>query len=493
MSTSTGENDTRVLRRPDSPVLAAPPPQRPAVRWLHWSVLAHALWQTPVAVALTGVLLAGGFLVAMAAGGAAHAPPHWFYLPALWAGVRFGVAAGALTGVFAGVLAGPLLLADVAAGTAQQPSDWLVRSAMFAVAGAAAPIVKRLVEVALRSRDRRFATLAEHSPYGVARVDRQGHILYVNRGLAQLADARPDELAGRVASKAGLPAMLVDALMQAADAAVRATEPATAAFSLAGPEGEVHLEVDVVPELAAGGEVETLLAAIRDVTHLRRAEEERQETFAQIVAAQEAERARIAADIHDDSVQVMTAVRMRLESLRRAAGDEAALGEQLDRLDETVEAAVERLRSLMFELRPGELDDDELAPLLRAYLAATAIGSAPAWEVTGELPADLGRETREVLYRIAQEAVTNARKHARASRIHIELGAGEEAADLRVTDDGAGFLVEDLAKIGGHHIGVVSMRERAQSLCGRLDIDSTPGAGTTVTVRVPRAASGDRR
>jgi PAS domain S-box-containing protein len=239
----------------------------------------------------------------------------------------------------------------------------------------------------------------------------------------------------------------------------------------------------------------TFSAFIRDLTErheaeagvrasldaLRRSESERRLLVQQLVRASEEERARLAGDVHDDSVQAMAAVGMRLETLKRRLTDPDRVAE-VDQLQTTVSDAVSRLRHLMFELRPPALDQHGVAAALRELLDRLDVRSR--LEASGfEEPPD---ELRTILYRVAQESLANVRKHAGASNVTVALESDPAGWRVRVTDDGVGFEF-DAAGLDPTHMGLASMRERAEMGGGSCSVRSAPGAGTTVEVFLPRA------
>lgn len=217
---------------------------------------------------------------------------------------------------------------------------------------------------------------------------------------------------------------------------------------------------------------------------LRRTSQQRRELMERLEDAQEEERRRIAQDIHDDSIQVMSAVDMRLQLL--ASGKIPAEAEQLGELHEVVQRAIERLRHLLFELRPAALDRQGLAQALRAYLAQTVEESGMLWslDASGLAPEPVA-DLRATLYRIAQEAIVNARKHAEASRVHVVLATAGDGVLLRVADDGRGFDPDILAQPRPGHLGLATTIERAEVAGGWCRVASGPEAGTTVECWLP--------
>ncbi len=205
----------------------------------------------------------------------------------------------------------------------------------------------------------------------------------------------------------------------------------------------------------------------------------------QLVAIQEAERARIAGEIHDDSLQVISAVSIRLQILRRRLNGTTA--DMLDSLVHTVEEASDRLRRLLFELRPSALDHDSLAEALRAYLDHTFDDETPEWAVRDGLVVEPPTSVRLVLFRVAQQALANVLSHARAGRVEVTVEPDAGGIALVVTDDGVGFDTGALLQPG--HLGLITMRERAEAAGGSLIICSSAEWGTTVRVWLPVASS----
>jgi PAS domain S-box-containing protein len=218
----------------------------------------------------------------------------------------------------------------------------------------------------------------------------------------------------------------------------------------------------------------------RSLDALRRTMEDRRTLVLRLEEAQEEERRRIAADIHDDSIQVMSAADMRAQMLVRQI-EEPDLRAEAEELREIIRAAVERLRHLLFELRPPALDREGLVSALRAY----ASDGTPVPQILDRLRSEPPPDIRATLFRIAQEAVTNARKHAGAETITISIATEDGGVSVIVEDDGRGFDLTALGAPEPGHIGLPTMVERAELAGGRCRIQSRPGRGTTVDAWVP--------
>ena len=219
---------------------------------------------------------------------------------------------------------------------------------------------------------------------------------------------------------------------------------------------------------------------------LDRLEQERHDAAQRVLQAQERERQRVARELHDQTGQALTHEIISLDLLRERTVDENAR-QQLEAVKHTLEGTLEEVHRMAQDLRPSVLDDLGLVPALRT-LARQPQGPRIRLVTDGvrdRFPAPI--ET--ALYRIAQEAVTNANKYARAKTIEIDLHClGRERVQLRVRDDGVGFdpgsLPErrDAGRVG---LGLFGMRERAALLHGTLEVRSEPNHGTEVLAELP--------
>lgn len=247
--------------------------------------------------------------------------------------------------------------------------------------------------------------------------------------------------------------------------------------------GVLALAVDVTPTREAE------MQQIRSLERLRRSNEQRDRLVRHLVRAEKAERDRIASGIHDDSIQVMTSAGMALDLLLSELDDPSAVN-LAQRARGYVGGAIKRLRTLVFELRPIELDNNRVAVALRLLLDQSAEEAGFSYEVQDDLEVELTEANRYLIYRIAQEAITNVRKHARAKRVLVSLDEVDEGVRVVVEDDGVGM---DLARsVPRDHFGLRDMRERAQVVGGRLEITSLDSGGTRVEFWIPVSPKGLR-
>ncbi|MFH0515807.1 HAMP domain-containing sensor histidine kinase [Streptomyces sp. M41] len=213
---------------------------------------------------------------------------------------------------------------------------------------------------------------------------------------------------------------------------------------------------------------------------LERLEQERATSSARALLAQEAERRRIAQELHDEVGQSMTAI---LLGLKRAADDAPApLREELHEVQEITRASLDEVRRLVRRLRPGVLDDLGLVSALTSLTEeiATHTGLRVGRRFDADLPA-LDPETELVLYRVAQESLTNVARHADAEQVTVALRHTDDTAVLTVTDDGRGI---EAPREGA---GIRGMRERALLIGGNLEITPAPRSGTRVQLTAPVA------
>jgi len=244
---------------------------------------------------------------------------------------------------------------------------------------------------------------------------------------------------------------------------------------LSSPRPLLPASIDGVGETEEVARIE--LAFLR---MMRRLEAERRRAGSAALHAQEEERARVARDLHDEVNQSLTGLLLRLEAAREAAPPE--LEDELAETKALANQAMGELLSLARQLRPTALDDLGLAAAIEGQVEQLRRGEIEAsLRVEGDF-SDLGEDAQLVVYRVAQEALSNAGRHSSAERIEVRLrrtDAGGVA--LEVTDDGRGFAFDESER----GLGIGGMRERALLIGAELTIESRPDSGTTVRLNVP--------
>jgi PAS domain S-box-containing protein len=253
------------------------------------------------------------------------------------------------------------------------------------------------------------------------------------------------------------------------------------------PSGLVVLAVD---DQGSGGLSRASLE--HRVARLQQAGVATGQALGDVILNQERERARIAAGVHDDSLQVITAAMLRLQHLRRRLREPRDL-ELLGKLEDSLALAADRLRRLIFDFRPPKLTSEGLAPATRDLLDGLAEDHSLVVHLENRLRDEPALPTRLLLFRMLQEAVANVAKHADADACTVILGEQDDGYLVRVIDDGVGTEhVEADFETPAGHLGLVLMRERAALAGGWFRISSlprgSPSSGTTVTFWVPRGA-----
>jgi signal transduction histidine kinase len=204
-----------------------------------------------------------------------------------------------------------------------------------------------------------------------------------------------------------------------------------------------------------------------------------------LVGIQEAERAAVARELHDEAGQSLSYLLLALGILKREAGDAEAVHSRAEMLEEMIDSLLENLHRMAARLRPAALEHLGLIPALEQYVETfiNQSGIPTQFEVVALKDERLSPELETALYRVVQEALTNVTRHAEATHVDVLLELRGDQVVLIVEDNGVGFDVETATEEG--RLGLVGMRERAQMLGGTWMMESTPGKGTTIVVEVP--------
>ena len=207
--------------------------------------------------------------------------------------------------------------------------------------------------------------------------------------------------------------------------------------------------------------------------------------------AVEAERTRLARDLHDSVTQSLFAASLKAEALADMLDDRQKALTAVEELRRLARGSLAGMRTMLLEMRGDALQQTPLPELLRHLVEASGsrIGADVRLAVQGRRP-QLPPDVQTALYRIAQEALNNVARHAKASEAWVDLSLGDDGVRLEIGDDGRGF-VSGVESAGGH-FGLPNMRERAQAIGGRFDITTAPGRGTVVTVEWPLEEGEDR-
>lgn len=208
---------------------------------------------------------------------------------------------------------------------------------------------------------------------------------------------------------------------------------------------------------------------------------DRQALIGRLLQVHDEERARIAADIHDDTIQMISAASLRLQQLRLRLHNQDELG-ILDNAEHALRLSLNRLRQLIFDLRPGL--ERTAAAAIRADLERLSSDTGIGYRVEDGLTTPTPVTPTLLIYRIAREALANVGKHAHAHTVRVQLLNVDDGCLVTIVDDGVGYDPAEVETRPGH-LGLVLMREQAQLAGGWCRVESTPGAGTTVEFWIP--------
>ncbi len=322
----------------------------------------------------------------------------------------------------------------------------------------------------------------EAAPDGILLVDSSGTIVRANPQALRLFGYEASELVGQPVE------ILVPAALQETHRSHRSgyvnspdPRPMGIGLELEGVRRDgvrVPVEISLSPMRSSGAD--TIIAVVRDLTERKRL---KGFGIAALNAAEE-ERRRIARELHDETAQSLAALLMELAVLEKRLGDRPG-AEEISGLRARVTDIVDGVRRIARGLRPPELEDVGLAAALRSFARTRFARRSVELSFDGS-ESWLSPEQSLVVYRIAQEALSNAARHGAAQHVRLAMHSGESSDEivLEIEDDGVGF---DLARTGeaGGGLGLVGMEERAQIAGGILELDSAPGHGTRVRARIP--------
>jgi signal transduction histidine kinase len=219
-----------------------------------------------------------------------------------------------------------------------------------------------------------------------------------------------------------------------------------------------------------------------------RLQEQMRQLSRQILSAQEDERKKISRELHDVIAQTLTGINVRLSALKKeAAVNTKGLDSNIARTQRLVEKSVNIVHEFARELRPAVLDDLGLIPALHSFVKLFSKRTRLRVHLkvfAGVEQLDIARRT--VLFRVAQEALTNVSRHAHASRVEVSIQKLANGICMKIEDDGKSFKAEHMMRSRGRkHLGLLGMRERLEMVGGRFDVESAPGKGTAITALIP--------
>ena len=334
---------------------------------------------------------------------------------------------------------------------------------------------------------RAYRVLIESMNEGALALTADKTIIYANQSFARMVKLPLEEVIGSSFRR-----LLSANDLTALRALLRRSRKAGAKIQVtlkAGDGLQLPVQISIRPLPGQGFDQAIIGMVVTDMTEARRSEELLRALTHRVVRVQEAERERVAVELHDHITQLLCAILFRSQALveELSARDGPSLGEATKLRDMLGETAKE-VERISRNLRPGVLDQLGLGAVLRATGTEFAERTGVAFklacvEFTVRLPAD----TELALYRILQEALKNVEKHARARHVTVQLTQQGDIVQLVIKDDGNGFDEKHHAarRKGKRVLGLLGMRERAAYVGGLLTVKSGPGAGTEIEVRIP--------
>jgi PAS domain S-box-containing protein len=355
---------------------------------------------------------------------------------------------------------------------------------------------RKRAEEALWRREQEIRMIADNVPALVSYVDADGCYRFVNKRYEEWFGVPRTEIIGKHYRQVlgEVTYELIKDRVEAALSGHRTSYEEALPYARGGTRWVI---ADYVPDADDQGQVKGFFVLVTDITERKRVEEEvakhrkdLQSLSTQLINAQEAERKRISQELHDEMGQALTAMSINLAAIKKELSPELApaIRERLAETSSLADRTLDQVRELSLDLRPSMLDDLGLVPTLRWYVNryAKRLNLEVEFEAV-DLEERLPAEMETVLYRAVQEALTNAARHAQASRVRIRLERKKSTVAAFIEDDGQGFDIEQVAGhgISERGVGLFGMRERVASLGGRLRIQSRPGRGTRLMLEIP--------
>lgn len=340
------------------------------------------------------------------------------------------------------------------------------------------------VAEALRVSEARYRSLIHSIRYEVYGLDLKGRFHEANAAFQESWGAAP----GRTIAEVIRDRAFARRLKEMTKRVLRTRNTVQNSMSIVRPDGStIYYSVTISPVKTSDGELIGMVGMNLDVTEQAVMLHSLRTMSMRLVEVQEEERRRIAAEIHDSLGQQLAALQFEVTA---AVRELAAMGKPPQALNQaisTIDKSITLAQNICYDLRPPLLDDFGLEAALRDYVD----DYRDHWDHEIQLNLEevsslLSREAQTAFFRVAQEALNNVRKHARAQNIRIDLWHGDHQVELAIQDNGQGFQVDQTPRPPrSDHYGLMTMKERIQFLGGSFSVESAPGSGTRVVARLP--------
>lgn len=341
----------------------------------------------------------------------------------------------------------------------------------------------------LEGAEHAYRVLIESMNEGALTLAANGTILYANRCFARMVKCPLERVTGSYLSR-----FLVVEDRTTLRRLQRRTDKSGSKIQMrlnAADGSQMPAQISIRPLAQGGFGGATVSLVVTDVTEVRRSEELLRALAHRVVQAQEAERARVALELHDNVTQLLCAVHFRCQALaERLSGRGAPLEQEAIQLSRQLGEAAKEVERIARNLRPSALQHTSLVHVLRSTAAEFQRRTGVSVRFScSKMTARLPPDTELALYRILQEALKNIQNHAHAHRVAVRLRCHEASVQLAIDDDGVGFRPNrsTTSNRSRRGLGLLDMRERATCVGGDLQIRSSRGSGTEVEVRVPVA------
>ncbi len=339
------------------------------------------------------------------------------------------------------------------------------------------------LESAVRQRSGEISSILQHTPAVVYIKDLDGRYIMANSRFGEISGLSPDEMRGKTDFDI-FPLGTADQFRTNDLTVAKVKESRQMEETIPQTDGN-HIYLSVkFPLLDSDGEVSRICGISTDITLIKKAQEQLRRLSGHILSDQEAERANIARELHDELGQVLTALRLDAVWLRnRLTNLDMKAYHRASAMCDLVDQTIDNVRQIAVRLRPGVLDDLGLVDALEWMIADFESRTDVSFTFHHDDLPEIQGPLATCAYRIAQEALTNVARHAQASRVNVTLTHTENALRLTLSDDGQGFEPDGLADAQG--LGLAGMRERAILVGGSLKLYSTPGEGTVIECVLP--------